>query len=169
MPVNPNFTNANAETPYASGGGGVVPGSTINPYVVNFTTGQNSGALWPNPNGNPNDFTLLTYVNWGSSAETFLTASGYSLGMPFGAGELRVGTYGGQPHGVISSNADGITIYGTDGQGNPTQTWFSAGSGKSQLMCCSTITDSQKSGTLDFSAFLSTMASVYPEIVKPYS
>ena len=167
MPVNPNFTNANAETPYASGGG-VAPGSTINPYYISFTTAGNSGAAWPNPNGNPNDFTLLTYVDWGSG-QTILSAAGNSLPMPVGVGQLRVGTYGGQPHGVIASNADGLSINGFNGSGNLTQTWFAAGSGKSQLMCCSTITDSQKSGTLDFSAFISTMASVYPEIVKPYS
>jgi len=75
----------------------------------------------------------------------------------------------GQPFGIVEASADGVVIMGADATGKITQTWYEAHSGFNKVNCVSTLTDSQKTGTLDFSAFLSTMASVYPEIVKPYS
>ena len=73
------------------------------------------------------------------------------------------------PFGVVEGVGDGVKIYGADATGKTTQVWMEAHNGANEVKCVSSMTDSAKTGTLDFNAFLSTMASVYPEIVKPYS
>lgn len=164
MPVNPNFTNANATTPYASGGGG----NTSNFYELSFDAANNSGAIWPSL-VSPSDYTLLTYADWSSGANQFAVSfAGPTLPQPIGASSVWVGAYGGAPYGVIKGVGDGVQISGQDGAANETAVWIEAHNGASQLNYVSTMTDSQKTYTLDFPAFLSTMASVYPEIVKPY-
>lgn len=75
----------------------------------------------------------------------------------------------GNPFGVIEAFADGVAIKGADGTGKTTAVWYEAHNGFNKVGYVSTMTNSQKTYTLDFNAFLSTMASVYPAIVQPFA
>ena len=168
MSVNTNQTNANKNSSYYALASS---GPSNNFYELSFDAAQNSGAVWPNPNGDPNDYTLLTYANYGLDPNVtgILTAAGPTVAKPIAAGSLIVGEYGGAPFCVIENNNDGIILSGRDNNGVRTQDWLTTGKGVTQIAAVSTMTDSNKTATLNFTAFLSTMKSVYPEIVAPYS
>lgn len=91
--------------------------------------------------------------------------------VPLGTNGVRLGTQQTQnvPYGYVEGTNDGVSISGRNINDSVTQVWYEAHSGANKVNCCSTITDAAKTGTLDFNAFLSTMASVYPDIVKPYA
>ena len=166
MSVNTNQTNANKNSSYYALASS---GPANNFYEISFDAAANSGAVWPNPNNDPNDYTLLTYANYGDSTSVnILSTAGPTTAKPLAVGSLIVGEYGGAPFGVIENLNDGFILSGRDQNLNRTQDYLQAANGATQVNVVSTMTDSEKSGTLNFPAFLSTMKSVYPEIVSAY-
>ena len=182
MAVNPNFTNANATTIFpAIGGGGAGGGSnaTFNSITLNSSTGSYpAGAitLVKQP-GNTGSEIINQY--WAGQSSFDLTPSilqaitgGFTddwgaKGVKLSQGASVLTTV---PYGYIQGSNDGVIISGQAANtGALTQTWFEAHNGATKVLCVSTMTDAAKTQTLDFNAFISTMASVYPDIVKPYS
>ena len=92
MAVNPNFTNANATTPYASGGGA---GGSNFPLGINITSGTSSNLFkvdpiinWSQPSlsvRNGSDLSGASYLN-SLAAEYFLAGKGSGL-------QFRTGRY----------------------------------------------------------------------------
>lgn len=167
MSVNTNQTNANsAEIFPALGGGGTsnITGQTISPNTVEFFNYPRWGLTW---DGNSRDINIVK-VAWEVNSE-ILTVDNGTLPDKLGMSTCVLGWYGEAPYGEVSGMHDGVTIGGKDGGGVPTQTWLEAHDGIMKLNCVSSMTDSAKTATLDWNGFMSTMASVYPAIIKPYS
>lgn len=170
-----NQTNIAPGTSFATGGGGGGSNLLVNTITTNSTTidGTFGLNLLKNPNV-PQTGTTLNCQYWAGQDGYNLTPTFTQLGNNFtdtiGVEGVRfASSLGKPPYGYIVAEDDGVLITGRDSDGNPTQDYLNTNSGQMKLMTVSTITNSAKTHTLDFNAFMSTMASVYPSVVSAYT
>ena len=174
---NLNVSTINGTSGGGGGGGGSLPANPLFSTVslCDPTSGKGAVQFKIDPNPAIPLYNYIAQSAWGDE-----TANEYQITV-FNEADYTdyIGCKGvlatdglttsGTPFGVIEGYGDGFRILGADATGKTTATWYEAHNGFNNVNLVSSMTDSQKTHTLNFSAFLSTMADVYPAIVNSYS